>query len=352
MIGTEVIFFCLFIIGIVFILALDLGLFSTTNKSVSFKEAGIWSGVWVTLALGFFMLVRFHGEWIHGIENMRELVAVKHKYHKNLELDLGNYELALEQYRKNSSIEFLTGYVIEYALSVDNIFVIILIFNSFGVRERYYKKVLFWGILGAIIMRFAFIFLGSALLQQFTWVLYIFGAFLAITGLRMFFDKDEDDKMDTDKHPVVRLASRYLPLFPRYVSHHFFIKKAGRTFITPLFMVLLIIEFTDLIFAVDSVPAVFAVTQDPQLVFFSNIFAILGLRSMFFFLTNIMHLFHYLKTGLAVLLVFIGVKMLAHHWLEAIGFTNLYSLVIIVSILAISVVASLLFPKRQEAVVE
>ncbi len=250
------------------------------------------------------------------------------------------------------ALEFITGYVVEYALSVDNIFVIIVIFTSFSVREIYYKKVLFWGILGAIIMRFGFIFLGGALIQKADWILYIFGAFLIFTGIRMFLNRDDDDSIEPDKHPVVRLASRYFSVFPRYVGSHFFVRRRGKILVTPLFVVLLIIEFTDLIFAVDSVPAVFAVTKDPYVVFFSNIFAILGLRSMFFFLTNIMHLFHFLKTGLAALLLFIGGKMLAHHQLEKVGFRTEYSLYVILSILAISIIASLLFPKRSEEVLK
>jgi tellurite resistance protein TerC len=244
------------------------------------------------------------------------------------------------------ALEFITGYLIEYALSVDNIFIIILIFSSFKVKEQFYKKVLFWGILGAIVMRFSFIFLGSALMQEFEWILYIFGGFLTLTGIKMFFDRDEEDEIDSINHPVVKFASKYFNVYPRYVGSHFFVKKLGKTLITPLFVVLMIIEFTDLIFAVDSVPAVFAVTKDPFLVFFSNIFAILGLRSMFFFLSNIMHLFHYLKLGLAFLLIFIGLKMLGHHLLEEIGFKNAYSLYIILTILAGSVVASLVFPKK------
>jgi len=248
------------------------------------------------------------------------------------------------------SLEFITGYLIEYALSVDNIFVIILIFSSFGVSEKYFKKVLFWGILGAVVMRFIFIFAGAALLQQFSWIMYIFGGFLVFTGLRMFFDKG-DEEIDTSNHPVVKLASKYFKVFPRYVGDKFFIRRKGVLMMTPLFVVVLIIEFTDLIFAVDSVPAVFSVTKDPYIVFFSNIFAILGLRSMFFFLASIMHLFHFLKYGLAVLLTFIGTKMLAHSWLKEVGFTNTYSLYVILSILVLSIVASLLFPKKKTEVV-
>ena len=199
-------------------------------------------------------------------------------------------------------------------------------------------------------MRFLFIFLGSALIQNEVigkWIFYIFGGFLLFSGAKMFFDGDDDEPMETDKHPIVKLASRYFSVFPRYVGDRFFIKKYGRIQITPLFVVLLIIEFTDLIFAVDSVPAVFGVTKDPYIVFFSNIFAILGLRSMFFFLSNIMHMFHYLKVGLAFLLIFIGGKMLVQEWLISIGFKNYYSLIVILLILGVSIGASLLFPQKE-----
>jgi len=234
----------------------------------------------------------------------------------------------------------------EYALSVDNIFVMVLIFSAFGVDERYYHRVLFWGIIGAVLMRFLFIFLGSTLINEFGWILYIFGAFLVYTGIGMFLSRDEEEKIDTENHKVVRFASKYFSVYPEYAGNKFFIKVDGKKMVTPLFIVLLIVEFTDLIFAVDSIPAIFAVTKDPYIVFFSNIFAILGLRSMFFLLVNVIHKFHYLKVGLAFLLVFIGVKMLAHHWLSAWGFTTMHSLFVILFILTTSVVASLLFPKK------
>jgi tellurite resistance protein TerC len=245
------------------------------------------------------------------------------------------------------SLEFITGYLLEYALSVDNIFVIILIFSSFGVRPKYFKKVLFWGVLGAIIMRFVFIFVGSALMQRFEWIIYIFGLLLVYQGGKIFFEGGEEEKIDPAKHPVVKFAAKYLPVFPRYVREHFFVLKEGKWLVTPLFVVVLIVEFTDLIFAVDSVPAVFSVTKDPYVVFFSNIFAIMGLRSMFFFLSNIMGLFRFLKYGLGVLLVFIGGKMLAHHQLEAMGFQTVYSLYVILGILAVSILASVVIPEKK-----
>lgn len=345
---NEILFFSAFIVFIIGMLMLDLGVFSKNNHVVKFKEAAAWSVVWIGLALGFYVIIDTHGDLIHGVNNYADLVSLQQRYADHVRLYPDDFERSLQSYRDNMSLEFITGYVLEYALSVDNIFVIILIFTSFGVREKYYKKVLFWGILGAIVMRLIFIFAGSALIQKSDWVLYIFGAFLVFTGIKMFLDRNNEEKIEPNKHPVVKFVSRYFSVFPRYVYDRFFVRKKGKLMITPLFVVVLIIEFTDLIFAVDSVPAVFSVTKDPYVVFFSNIFAIMGLRSMFFFLTNIMHIFHYLKVGLSILLSFIGAKMLAHHYLETIGFKTVYSLYIILGILAISVIASLLFPQKKE----
>ncbi len=328
-------------------LLLDLGVFSRKNHIISFKEAAGWSAVWVMFALIFYVIIQTHGDLIHGIKNFEQLQAVTQKYAENIELNPNNFQESLQIYRDNLALEYITGYVVEYALSVDNIFVIIMIFTSFGVREIYYKKVLFWGILGAIIMRFLFIFSASSLIMRAGWILYLFGAFLVFTGITMFINRNKNEKIEPQKHPVVKFASKHFAVTPRYVKDHFFVRKNGKLMITPLFVVVLIIEFTDLIFAVDSVPAVFAVTTDPYIVFFSNIFAIMGLRSMFFFLANIMHLFHYLKVGLSVLLTFIGAKMLAHEYLQNIGFKTQYSLYIIIGILLISVVSSLLFPQKK-----
>ena len=348
---NEFLFFVSFLGFIVSMLLIDLGVFSKSSHVVSFKEASAWSIVWITFALAFYFLLSTHGDLIHGITNSKELDQIVSQYvdHKSelVGYDENNFDKNIQIYRNNLALEFITGWLLEYSLSVDNIFVIIHIFTSFGVKEAFYKKVLMWGILGAVVMRFLFIFLGSALIQQAHWVLYIFGLLLLFSGLKMFFSNDEE-KIETEKHPIVKFASRYFLVYPRYVKDRFFIRKTGRIYITPLFVVILIIEFTDLLFAVDSVPAVFAVTKDPYIVFFSNIFAIMGLRSMFFFLSNVMHLFHYLKTGLAFLLTFIGVKMLTAEWLVHIGFKTEYSLYIILAILAISVSASLLFPKKHE----
>ncbi|HYG37146.1 MAG TPA: TerC/Alx family metal homeostasis membrane protein [Cytophagales bacterium] len=344
---NEIIFFSLFIVFIVGMLMLDLGVFGKKKHVISFKEAASWSAVWLMFTLVFYMILDTHGDLIHGINNYDELVAARDKYAKHVTLFPDNYEASLQSYRDNMSLEFITGYFVEYALSVDNIFVIILIFTAFGVREKYYKEVLLWGILGAICMRFIFIFTGAALMNKYEWIIYIFGGFLVFTGIKMYLQRNQEEKIDTSKHPLIRFVSKYFPVYPKYVNDKFFVKVNNKWSLTPLFLVLLMVEFTDLIFAVDSVPAVFSVTKDPYIVFFSNIFAILGLRSMFFFLTNIMHLFHYLKIGLSILLVFIGGKMIFHSQLEAIGFQTTHSLFIILGILALSVILSLVFPKKE-----
>ena len=344
--SSELLFIGGFLLFIVFILALDLGLFSKREHVVSLKQAGVMSFIMVVLALSFYLLLVLKGEHLHGIDSMSRLQEVIIAHQHPIAIIPDNFAASLQIYKQNLGIEFLTGYVIEYALSVDNIFVIVLVFSAFAVPEKYYHRVLFWGILGAIVMRFIFIFAGAALINQFDWILYVFGAFLVFTGLRMFLSKDKEEKIDPENHPVVKFASRFFKIHPRYEGKNFFHKVNGKKMVTPLFLVLLIVEFTDLIFAVDSIPAIFAVTKDPYIVFFSNIFAIMGLRSMFFLLVNIIHKFHYLKTGLAVLLTFIGVKMLGHGYLKAWGFTTEHSLIIIVGILVVSVVASLVFPKK------
>lgn len=346
--SNELVFFSGFLLFIILMLSIDLGVFNKKDHAVSFKEAAIMSFIWVSFAIGFYFILLSEGQLLHGIENYSQLEALTKKHLHNITLIPGNFAQSLSIYKQNLALEFLTGYVIEYALSVDNIFVMVLIFNAFGVEEKYYHRVLIWGIIGAIVMRFLFIFLGATLIAKFGWILYIFGAFLVYTGVIMFINRNQEEEIDTENHRVVRFASKYFSVYPDFVGNKFFITRSGKRYITPLFIVLLIVEFTDLIFAVDSIPAIFAVTKDPYIVFFSNIFAILGLRSMFFLLVNIIHKFHYLKTGLAFLLVFIGIKMLGHHWLSVWGFTTQHSLVVILLILVISVVASLVFPKKEK----
>jgi tellurite resistance protein TerC len=345
--SNELLFISSFAIFIVLMLAFDLGVFNKKDHVIKYREAVIMSLIWVCFALAFYVLLTLNGEWIHGINSMDSLREAVMLHKHNINIIPTDYLASLELYRSNLALEFITGYLIEYALSVDNIFVIVLVFTAFSVREKYYHRVLFWGILGAIIMRFLFIFLGATIIREFEWILYLFGAFLIYTGVMMFVKRNEEEKIETENHPAVKFASKLFKVFPRYVGRNFFVRKGGVNLVTPLFIVLIVIEFTDLIFAVDSIPAIFSVTKDPYIVFFSNIFAILGLRSMFFLLVNVIHQFHYLKIGLSVLLTFIGVKMLAHDWLHSIGFETIHSLIVIILILALSIIASLVFPKKE-----
>jgi tellurite resistance protein TerC len=349
--SSELIFISGFILFIFIMLALDLGLFTNTNKPVSIKQAAIMSVVWIALALCFYVLILKFGHLLHHINSFAALQQTNTENFHHLNLNPNDLPGDLQLYRKNLGLEFISGYVVEYALSVDNIFVMVLIFTAFGVSSNHYRKVLLWGIIGAIIMRFSFIFLGATLIAHFHWILYIFGVFLVYTGVRMYITRNQEEEIDPENHAVVKFATKYFAVYPQFKGDRFFVKIDGKGLMTPLFLVLLIIEFTDLIFAVDSIPAIFSITKDPYIVFFSNIFAILGLRSMFFLLVNIMDKFHYLKTGLAVLLSFIGLKMLLANYAERIGLTTGDSLLIILAILMISVVASLLFPKKGNAAI-
>ena len=330
-------------------LSIDIGMFNKKDHAVSFKEAAIMSFIWVSFAMGFYFFLLSEGQLLHGIQIEEQLFQITQKNQHNINLIPNNFAANLSAYKQNLALEFLTGYIIEYALSVDNIFVMVLIFTAYGVNEKYYHRVLFWGIVGAVLMRFLFIFLGATLITKFAWILYLFGAFLIYTGIMIFVNKDADEKIDPKNHFIVKLGSKYFSVLPDFAGNQFFVRKNGKILITTLFLVLLIVEFTDLIFALDSIPAIFAVTKDPYIVFFSNIFAILGLRSMFFLLVNIIHKFHYLKFGLAFLLIFIGIKMLFHDWLILIGFTIMHSLFVILMILTTSIIASLIFhPKIKQ----
>ncbi len=344
--NSELLFFLGFALFIVFMLALDLGIFHKKEQKISLKQALIMSMVWVACAVAFYFILNTQGFRLHNIQTINQLSAIVKSHKHNILLNLNNFDESLAIYNHNLAIEFITGYVVEYALSIDNIFVMVLIFSAFKVEEKYYHRVLFWGIIGAVIMRFCFIFIGATLVNQFNWILYIFGAFLVYSGIMFFLGGDDEDSIDAENHKVVKWASKYFSIYPNFVGKKFFVKIEGKKYITPLFLVLIIVELTDVVFAVDSIPAIFAVTKDPYIVFFSNIFAILGLRSMFFLLVNIIHKFHYLKTGLAFLLIFIGLKMLTEHWLHLWGFTTAHSLYIIIGILSLSIIASTLFPKK------
>ena len=343
---SELIFISGFIVFILIMLALDLGLFTKTDRAVSMKQAGIMSVVWITLALCFYALIFKYGNLLHHVDSFAALQQINIKNFHHLTFDPNDLAGSLQLYRKNLALEFISGYVVEYALSVDNIFVIVLIFTAFAVDKKHYHKVLFWGIIGAIIMRFSFIFLGATLITQFHWILYLFGAFLVYTGVMMFINRNEEEEIDPQNHKIVKFASRYFSVHPKFEGDKFFFKIDHKKLITPLFLVLLIIEVTDLVFAVDSIPAIFSITKDPYIVFFSNIFAILGLRSMFFLLVNIIDKFRFLKIGLATLLAFIGLKMLGGEYAAEIGLTTINSLLIILGILVVSIGASLLFPEK------
>ncbi len=344
----ELIFLIGFILFIGFILALDLGIFGKKKESISLKHAGIMSFLFVSLAIAFYFLLLSFGDYIHNIDSIERLQYIVHKHHHPVKIVPDNLEYSIQLYNQNLAVEFFTGYVVEYALSVDNIFVILLVFTSFNVAKSNYHRVLFWGILGAIVMRFIFIFVGAALINKFEWILYIFGAFLIYSGVKMYLERNNHESIDTHDHPVVKFANKHFKVHNQFAGEKFWIKSEGVWIMTPLFLVLIIVEFTDLIFAVDSIPAIFSVTKDPYIVFFSNIFAIMGLRSMFFLLAGVVDKLRYLKIGLAVLLLFIGIKMLLHSYLEEIGFKTTHSLLIIVGILGISIIASLLNPVKKK----
>jgi tellurite resistance protein TerC len=345
-ISYEIIFMASFIAFVFAVLVLDLMFIGRKSHDVSLREATIWSLIWIFMALAFALFLRYHGEKVHGVQNIEDMKRVVDKFSPYLKLTGDSFEANLEIFRKNLTINYLAGYIIEQTLSVDNLFVILMILTAFSVKKSSYKPVLFWGILGAIVLRFVFIFAGAALIQKFEWILLIFGVYLVYVGVDMYLKRNKNEKVEPQNHPLVKLLSKRFKIYPRYVGKRFFIRKAGVFYLTPLFVVLLFIEFTDLIFAADSIPAIFSITRDPYIVFFSNIFAVLGLRSMFFLLVHAVSMFHYLKTGISLLLVYVGAKLLLHSWLEKIDFKPVYSLYIILTILAGSIILSLIFKKE------
>lgn len=344
MFSSEILVFIGFVILIAVILAVDLGIFNKKTHEVSFKEAVSFTILWVTIALLFGVLIYFYGHLIHNIRDFEHLKEIVQKYDHNINLIDGDFEKSLQAYKRNLGLEYLTGYIIEYSLSIDNIFIILMIFISFGVEKKYYHKILFWGIIGAIVMRFLFIFISSALIQQFDWIMYFFGALLVFTGVKLFTERNKEDTIDTNNHYIVKFADRFFSIDKSDNTGKFFTRKDGKLLMTSLFVVLLVIEFTDVIFAVDSVPAIFSITKDPFIVYFSNIFAIIGLRSLFFLISSIIEKFRFLKIGLSVLLVFIGFKMIIHNYIEI---TTTQSLVIILFILTSSVLLSIIIPEKK-----
>ncbi len=297
-------FWVVFNIFVFAMLALDLGVFNRKAHTPSFREASIWSVVWIALALLF---------------------------------NLGVYLWMGPQ----RGLEFLTGYLIEYSLSVDNIFVFVLIFSAFAVPSQYQHRVLFWGVLGALVLRGILIFVGAALIERFHWVLYIFGAFLIFAGLRMF--RSEESEVDLENNRILKFVRRFIPVTNTYQGQLFFIYEQGQRMATPLFMVLVLVEFTDLLFALDSIPAIFAVTREPFIVYTSNVFAIMGLRSLYFLLAGVVQKFVYLRYGLAAILTFVGVKILLEDFLHV---SNVVSLLVIATTLAVSIIASLTFGQK------
>ncbi|OFY65411.1 MAG: hypothetical protein A2V64_07725 [Bacteroidetes bacterium RBG_13_43_22] len=302
---VSIFFWIGFHVFIFLMLALDLGIFNKKAHKVPVKEALIWSSVWISLALLFSLFI-------------------------------------LYEFGKTRTLEFLTGYVIEYSLSVDNIFVFILIFSFFAVKDEYQHRILFWGIIGALVMRGIFIFTGVALIHKFHWIVIIFGGFLVFTGIKMMLQKEV--QVDPGKNPILRFFRKFIPVSDEPHGGKLFLRNNHKTYATPLFLVLLVIESSDLIFAVDSIPAILAISQETFIVYTSNIFAILGLRSLYFAVSGIMRYFRYLKVGLSFILTFVGLKMLASFFNFEIPI--MLSLTIIISILLISIIASILIKKK------
>lgn len=300
----------IFNIFIVAMLTIDLLVFNKKSHEVTIRESLTWTGVWISLSLLF------------GIGVFYFIDAT-------------------------TAIDYYTGYLIEYSLSVDNIFVFLLVFSYFKVDPKYQHKVLFWGIFGALVFRLLFIFAGVALIERFHWIIYVFGSFLVFTGIRLASEKDKE--VHPERNPILKLVRKFIPITKDFHKDHFFIHKMGRRFATPMFVVLIVIETTDIIFALDSIPAILAITTDQFIVYSSNAFAILGLRALYFALSGIMKLFHYLHYGLSLILIFVGVKMLLSEFYHI---PTPYALGFIALTLAGSVVLSIYFPAEEKPIPE
>jgi tellurite resistance protein TerC len=322
-------FYAGFTAFVLVLLALDLGVFHRNVHTVSIKEASIWSVVWVTLALAFNAAFYFY--MLRHFPQDPRLMAVP--------------GFDPEQAARTTALQFLAGYITEYSLSVDNIFVFVVVLNYFAIPSRLQHRVLFFGILGALVFRALFIALG-ALLLQFEWVVWVFGAFLVFTGVRMMFAQEKG--VEPEENAMIRLFRRYVPVTPQLEGAHFLVKHGHRMHATPLLIALLFLEMTDIVFAVDSVPAIFALTSEPLVVFTSNIFAILGLRNLYFMLRGAIDKFHMLKYGLGIVLVFVGLKMVLLNRLFHGHFPIEWSLGFIVGVIGLSIVLSLVFPKAHE----
>lgn len=302
----NIAFWVIFNAAILILLFLDLAVFNRGGRVIPFRQALLNTFVWIALALGF---AAFIHQWLGGTK----------------------------------ALEFITGYLIEESLSVDNLFVFILLFNYFKVPPEQERTVLFWGILGALVMRGLFILAGVALIHRFHWIIYVFGAFLVYTGFKLL-GEGEEEQVDPSRNIVLKLARKFVPITESYAGKKFFVRRAGKAFATPLFIVLLVVETTDILFATDSIPAILAISRDSFIVYTSNVFAILGLRSIFFALSGLMKLFHYLNYGLAVVLMFIGAKMLISVRYQI---PTWVALLVIAVVLGLSVLASVLFPKEK-----
>jgi tellurite resistance protein TerC len=316
-----------FVLFILALLALDLGVFNRKAHVVSVKEALLWSAFWIALGLAFSVFIYFGYErhWLGLGVHPDRVDSVINNGHRAV-------------------VKYITGYIIEKSLSVDNIFVIALIFSYFGVPAMYQHRVLFWGILGALLMRGVMIGVGATLIARFHWILYLFGVFLIVTAIKMLFMNTEHG--EPGKNPVVRLTRKFFRVTDQYHGQHFVVREG----LTPLALALIVVETTDVVFAVDSIPAIFAITADPFLVFTSNVFAILGLRSLYFALAGMMNKFRYLKVSLAIVLAVVGVKMLAAEWFKSLlgqNF-NFYLLGLVFAILAAGVIASVMANRRDD----
>src|ERR1043165_75905 len=319
---AELILFGVFAAMIVIFMVVDLGLLNRTAHKITTKSALHQSIFWVSVSTVFGYLIYQSGPYETVEETERIIIS-----------------------GTDAAILYFSAYLTEYALSVDNIFVILLILKYFKVDEAYYHKVLFWGILGAIVFRAIFIFVGALLIHKFSWILYIFGVFLIYSGIRIYFE-DGDEKIEPEKNPILKFCKKYLPMSSHSAGGNFVIRESGRLLFTPLFLVIVLIETTDLIFAVDSIPAAFAITQNPFLIYTSNIFAVMGLRAMFFLLAGIIDKFYLLQKGLSIILFFIGAKMLLEIW--HIDVNAYLSFTVIIATLTLSIIFSVLIPKKDK----
>lgn len=325
-------FYAAFLAFVFLLLALDLGVFHRKAHAVSIKEAAIWSVVWIALALAFNYGLFLYASW--KFPNDPRLMAVP--------------GFDPQEAARQVSLEYLTGYIVEKSLSIDNVFIFVMIFSFFAIPALYQHRILFYGILGALVFRSIFIALGSVLMH-YQWVVLLFGAFLLLTGIKMLLAPEKP--MDPDKNPVVRLFRKILPVTPQLHGQKFFVRINGVVHATPLMVALVFAEATDIIFAVDSVPAIFALTNEPMIVFTSNIFALLGLRALYFVLAGAVDKFHMLKYGLALVLVFVGLKMVWLNRLFGGHFPITWSLGVIAGVIALSMILSIAFPRKTRSTV-